>query len=294
MRSGLPLLVGLAMTAGIGCGDSESAPSGAAEPLRVQNGQFFAGKIPAGTAGPALAAVESKNNLIVAGEVGKKLSGRAKKGAYSVALRFEDLGTGYWVVPVGPPDPQTDGELTWEAVCDIARDASPGDHKMVFSAADSQARPGPVSELPVQIKGLVPDGKVVISLTWDSNADLDLHLVGPNGKELDPKHLTTAVGVDAGDGTLPPGTGVLDRDSNAACVNDGYRQEDVVWPDIPLHGIYLVRVDMFDACHEPAANYLLSVYANGALRLTRAGRLIDLDADGGGPGAGLFVVELTL
>jgi hypothetical protein len=131
-----------------------------------------------------------------------------------------------------------------------------------------------------------------VSLSWDSDADLDLRLVAPNGKELDPKHLTTATAIDGGADSIPPGTGVLDRDSNAGCIIDGIRQEDVIFADRPTPGTYLVRVDMFDACQTPGANFVVEVYVRGALVLSRAGRLLDIDADGGGPGAGLFVAEL--
>src|SRR5262249_45934520 len=157
----LGLVAAAAMS--IGCGDSLTVKSGIAEPIRVTNGQFFPGELPTGTSGPELTAVESQNNLIRAGEVGKKLSGRAAKGAYSVALRFEDLGTGYWVVPVGAADPQTEGELTWEAICDIARDAMPGNRKLEFSAADEAGHHGPKKEQDVLVEGSIPEGFVVIS-----------------------------------------------------------------------------------------------------------------------------------
>ena len=62
----------------------------------------------------------------------------------------------------------------------------------------------------------------------------------------------------------------------------------------PPAGFYLVRVDMFDACHEPAANYLRPSTPTALSASPAPAGSIDLDADGGGPGAGLFVVELAL
>jgi hypothetical protein len=122
-------------------------------------------------------------------------------------------------------------------------------------------------------------------------------LTSPSGKELDPKHPSTTAIADAGaDAGFPlPGFGTLDRDSNAACVSDGYRAENVVWDDeagAPEAGLYVVRVDMFSACGAPSADFNFTLYVDGVATLHRVGRLLDINADGGGPG--LFVTEFTL
>jgi hypothetical protein len=134
----------------------------------------------------------------------------------------------------------------------------------------------------------------VASLEWTNRADLDIHIVSPSGKEIDPKHPNTGVVPKQG---IPengiPGSGHLDHDSNAACVQDGVRRENVVWQDAPEPGVYVVRVDMFNACSEPAANFAFSLYFSGQRILKQAGRLLDIDADGGGPGSGLFVAYFT-
>ena len=41
------------------------------------------------------------------------MTGYASVDTEAVAVRFRDLGQGYWVVPVGTPDPQNSGELAW-------------------------------------------------------------------------------------------------------------------------------------------------------------------------------------
>jgi hypothetical protein len=281
------LLLCLAITAG--CGESIPFRSGADQPIQVEGGQFFEGPLPTGTRGPAVTTVDSRNNLIVAGETGKKLTGLAEDGAYSIALRFSDIGSGYWVVPVGPPDPQTAGQLSWTAICDIARETPPGNHTLEFSAADSAGRFGAKNATPVLVQTLRPSGRVVVSLTWDTNADLDLHLVAPDGKELDPKHPNSSNLLDGG--AAPPGNGLLDRDSNANCVIDGYREEDVVWQDAPAPGTYLARVDMFSACGAPIAHFVFSIWENDKEVLERNGEILAVDADGGGPGSGMFVSQ---
>ncbi len=273
-----------------GCDDGVSATSGLGEPLRVRGGQFFEGKIPAATGGPEVLTVDSQNNLITQGQAGKKLAGVARKGATSVATRFEDLGTGYWIIPVGPADPQSEGDLTWETVMDFNSALAPGKHPLLLAASDASGAFGPTRDLPILVQALTPEGAAVITLSWDSTADLDLHVIGPNGKETDPKHITTAFDLDGG---LPPGAGSIDRDANAGCGQNGYRTESLVFVDPPAPGVYQIRVDMFDACAAPAASFVVTARRAGKSVFSAKGRLLDLDADGGGPGSGLFVGEAS-
>jgi hypothetical protein len=51
-----------------------------------------------------------------------------------------------------------------------------------------------------------------------------------------------------------------------------------------------VKVDLFSACSKPATTFKFSLYVDGQAVLEKAGRLLDIDADGGA-GPGLFVTE---
>jgi hypothetical protein len=292
-----------------GCSDhpSEYGTGSAEEPLHVTykdlkgavlDGQFVPGPIPQGSAGPEVQTITSLNPLMIAGTIGKHVTGDVGPGSFSVAVRFDDIGTGYWIVPVGPPDPQVPGALTYDFLYDVARSAPPGRHRMLLSAANGDGTFGPLNEFPVLIKGPRPDGHVVVSLTWDTNADLDLVVVTPSGKRVDPKHVNTAA-VDPDAGAVPSDTGQLDRDSNAACMRDEYREEDLVWPAgnpdagvppvQPEPGEYTVNVDEFESCGAPATDFVLGIWVDGQQAYSQAGRLLDVQADEGGPG--LFVTN---
>lgn len=303
MRPALAVTLALAaLQSGCGDGPSRDGTGAADEPLRITykdqrgavlDGQFIRGPIPRGSDGPTVETITSLNPLLVAGTVGKHVTGDVGPGSFSVAVRFDDIGTGYWIVPVGPPDPQEPGALTYDFLYDVARSAPPGRHRMLLSAADGDGRFGPLNEFPVLIKGPRPDGHVVVSLTWDTNADLDLVVVTPSGKRVDPKHVNTAA-VDPDAGTVPSDTGQLDRDSNAGCMRDGYREEDLVWsagnPDAgippvqPEAGEYTVYVDEFESCGAPATDFVLSIWVDGQHAYSQAGRLLDFQADQGGSG----------
>jgi hypothetical protein len=272
-----------------GCKVGVSADAGLREPLIVEGGQFIPGDLPVSDAGPSGVLVNSLGAVVHAGQAGVALTGDVGPGSYSTLMRFADLGTGYWSVPVGVPDPQMPGSLTWAATLDFGWNIPPGIHNMLFAAMDQEGRAGPPVMNPYTVEAYAPMGKLVISLAWDSAADLDLHVTTPSGFDLNPKAPTTS---PDGGAKPPPGTGLINRDSNAACVQDNFREEDAYWMDGPPSGTYLIHVDMFSACTASAAQFVVTVHQNGKVTHTIPGRLLAMDADSGGPG--LFVLQLNL
>jgi hypothetical protein len=314
------LVLSLALLAGCltGCDEGVSATHGVTEPIQVRYpsnanltkgqplpAQFFPGSLPEGTKGPALRPLDLKSFTLFAGQANKKITADAAQGAGAVALRFADLGTGYWLVPTGAVDmaaPQAPGDLTWEADCDFAANLPVGSHDLIFAAVSGDGVWGPQISHPFIVDSVVPVGKVVISLVWDSAADLDLHVMLPDGKNVSPKSPVTQL-PDGGSGTnndpynFPPGTGVFDRDSNGRCVPDNLREEDLVFADQPPPGTYLLYVDMFSSCGAPSADFVVTVRKDGLVTDTIKGRLLDIDADNGavdGGVPGLFVAQESL
>ena len=289
----LSVLVALCAGVLVGCGDSQAAPSGVTEPMRVAKAQFIEGAFPTGhDSGPEISQITLRSNQFVAGTTGKLISGLAAAGSQSVAFGLQGFGTGYWVLPVGSPALQDPGSFEWSATCDFSLDLPAGKVPFQVAASDSNGHFGPIATQPLNILSLIPTAHVVASLTWGADMDLDLHLVTPSGKELDPKQPNT-IGSDETTGKPLPHSGLLDRDSLAACIPDGARTENVAWADDPEVGTYTVRVDMFSPCSKPAATFVFSLYVDGAVVLKKTGRLLDIDADGGGLGSGLFVTEFS-
>lgn len=277
----------------VACVDSARAPTALGEPIRVENGQFHEGAQPQGTDGPAVITYDSSNNLVPQGALNRKLTGDVKKGASAIAIRFADIGSGYWIVPVGVPDPQTDGDLTYEIDYDLDRLAPIGDHTLRLSAVDLDGHWGPVQELPITIASRIPQGQVVITLEWDTDVDLDLELVAPWGKTLDAKHPSTApTAPDSGIDPTTPGVGELDHDSNGNCVIDGLREESAVFSAPPFPGLYHVYANLFDACGRDSARFTLTVRVDGEVKLQRAGEVLAAYDSTGGQSLGLFVTDV--
>jgi hypothetical protein len=292
-----------------GCVEGVVPMDGAFEPLQVsvpavgevpaQNGQFFAGALPSGTTGPKVQTIMvpmSSGTSFQPGFAGWSVGGDADLGAASIGIAFADLGDGYWIVPVEEPDEMVSGAVQWAASCAFSWDIPPGPHDLDFVAIDGNGNAGPKNPLTLTFQSSVPTGQVVVSLTWDSAADLDLHVVGPPL----PAAATGSPDLWAGNpsivdmnGVLIPGTGQIDRDANAACVESPLREEDAIFADQPLPGTYVVRVDMAAACGAAAANFTVTVRVGGKVIGTFEGILLAIQADGGGTGTGVFVTNLS-
>ena len=119
------------------------------------------------------------------------------------------------------------------------------------SAVDADGAVGPrtchvVENVPVGFSD------VQVTVSWDSDADLDLHVTDPNGDEV---YFNTSV-VDSG--------GVLDLDAGGRCSASGLRNEHITWSEgTPPPGLYEVRVTHDDNCEEVETDYVVSVYNHG-------------------------------
>jgi hypothetical protein len=267
------IAVGVAIAAAC---SSQDAPSGLSEPVRVRGAQFIHGDLPGtppGAGGPAdlkITSVTSTSRVALPGQAGKKIEGRAAARAEGIGVRFADLGTGYWVFPLGAADPQFPGELTWEAELDfdlLASD-SPGFHPLRAVAIDGSGAAGEQNDTSICIASRSPDNlsacdpktpppDAIVSLYWDADLDLDLRVALPTGRTLDPKHPLSDPTSDAG--AADPSLAVVTRDSLASCAKDGRRQEDVVWQKRPK-GTIDIYVQLFAPCDRQASSFTVVVY----------------------------------
>jgi hypothetical protein len=292
------------------CGKIEEL--GLDEPIRVTTAAYTAGPLPgsdfdadAGTppVAPLVTSVESPSAIIALGAQGRSFLGRTTPDAYAVAVALGDEGRAHWLQPVGAPDPTVMGERTFTMGIDFASDLAPGLYALRFVAIDGAGRGGTRTEFPICVVPDYPDGlnacdpqlavpAALVTLTWDTQADVDLLLVTPEGALVSGKSPTTT----PDDGIVPPErladprTGVFLRDSNGACVIDGQRRESVLWREAPEPGLYLAYASLFDTCGEPIAHFTLTVWRrttadDGTTRLVaetvKRGSLLPLEASGG-------------
>jgi hypothetical protein len=216
--------------------------------------------------------INSANNSVRTGQVGKKLDGTVDLGAATMALYLKG-DVGYWIVPADVADVTTTGQRLWQATISLSPLTPPGDQTLIVEGVDQAKQFGPPETLDLRVQGDVPSGDLVVSLAWDTEADLDLHVVNPSGVEIW-SHKPTDYKP-----TTPPlpasdiaEYGHLDFDSNASCAIDGRRMENVIWGSKFQVGHYLVRVDTPSLCGQPAARWSVEVLLGGALIASASGQ----------------------
>jgi hypothetical protein len=118
----------------------------------------------------------------------------------------------------------------------------------------------------------VLEGPLRVTLTWNTDDDLDLHLVEPSTEELYYGHRSSVSG------------GELDRDDNVdMCGTDPEPGgvENIAWTGTPPSGTYHARVVDYNDC-DPAvgADYTLSVFVNDVMVHQQTGTLTTTDQEG--------------
>ncbi len=271
VKSSLSLVLALVAA---GCG-GERLTEGADEPLRVAGAQFVAGELPGSRPltgdeiregetpkTPFSTTPEVAGRVLDIGRANLGISGRTSPDGYAVALQLTGLGTGYWVLPVGAPDPFNNNELAWSARVDLG-DLPPGLQYLRVAAIDERGRAGTQRSLELCIRSPIPDNlnacdptieppRLVVSLGWASPGDLDLAVITPNGRVIDYARVN-----DADDTDTP---GEFSGDGNTGCVQSGARREHISWQVKPDRGIYYVYVNLNDSCGEAATPFVITTH----------------------------------
>jgi hypothetical protein len=275
-RMGL-LSASVAMILAASCGDS-TAPDTTdvrdfINSVATGNNQisaaFRAGSAPSGGSGP-VAVVSGTSSMILGGGALRTVTSGTAFTRIIVAIDGVD---GYWELTL--PNAVT----TQNIVLTLAQEV-PDETFTVEYAAGTSAAIGTFDTEPVAIL-TVGTGDVQVSVSWDVESDVDLHVVEPGGEEIYYGNSSSLSG------------GELDLDSNAACSIDGTKNENITWPSSsPPRGTYTVRVDYWDSCGVTATNFVVTIRVKGQNAMTFTGQLTGL-GDGGGAGSGVPVATFS-
>jgi hypothetical protein len=258
----LALLFALAACGGV------ASDTGMEARVRVAGGQFYPGAIDrlAGTSGPAVVDVLNSQTVISPGLQNKQISGRLDPDSTAVAIGLAG-DVGYWILPADVPDSDSPTQPTFHATLSFSPALPAKSYALLFRAAAPPDVLGPAAQVSLDVQQtLPPSGALVISLWWDDEADLDLHVVDANGDEIWTGNINSydAYGaVPTTDAGAWNEGGILDFDSNAGCVIDGRCNENVVWSVGPPPGSYTARVDTFSLCGKSAARWTVEAFLNG-------------------------------
>ena len=185
-------------------------------------------------------------------------------GRYAyVAVEGED---GYYadLVTLGPQP------LGFDFV--LSPDAGPGEHVLIAALDDgtgaaNSPEPGPFFSWPISIAAF-GETDVLVSLSWATEADVDLHVRDPAGDEVSWETPVVASG------------GELDNDGASDCGGDAIRTEDAYWPKgTAPSGTYSVFLDYYDDCGAELTDYQVTVSLDGGDPASFAGSFGPDDVD---------------
>jgi len=205
-------------------------------------------------------------------------------------------------MPVQDVDPTT-GDFTFSCTASfspLTPTADGGSLTLVVRATDKSGNIGPAVLQPMTMEAVRPDGALVISLDWDTQADLDLHVVLPSidgGVNEIWSRKPTGLSPGTQGATVDDGmaAGYLDFDSNSQCVIDGRDAENVVFPTSAPAGHYVVRVDTFSLCGNTAARWTVEAFLDGASLGRAEGEAVSSDQRfTKGKGSGLAALSVTV
>jgi hypothetical protein len=301
----------------VGCEQSPYA-SGVSEAFQIRDATFVLGALPEDETaeGPSVVYAASVGYVVTQGQGNIQYTGLVTKDSYAVLITAQGVSEGYWIVTLDGPDVTQNNDLLFDLTADFTREMPYGLQTLSFVSTDETGAPGPrydstLCVLPdVSSNNLaacdpeVEPQSAVVSLRWDTNVDLDLRVLTPEGKLVSWKAPTTAIA----DGTIPkedledPATGELTRDSNGNCDIDGIRLESLVFPGEPPPGEYKLYASLHATCGQPTVHYGASVYRRvtdeeGSFLVERedlaTGALSPIHADGGAS-LGTFITSVTL
>ncbi len=284
------LALGLAVAGLLCVGCSGADPSSGQQALfRIQGAQYIPGPIDTSDRDPApvVSNISTANNDLFPGVANKKISGSVgpKSTAVLVGLQGD---VGHWVVPVQDPDQNIIGNFTFSFSASFSPLTPAGDAGNLLLAFRATTHNGQVG--PAKLQQMTMDqpsiaGALVISLDWDTEADLDLHVQLPSDGDAGvneiwsrkPSGLPFGSAGASVDGGMQ--AGYLDFDSNSQCVIDGRRVENVIFPTTAPSGRYIVRVDTFSLCAEATARWRVRVFTNNGVDpvLQAFGQSTDID-----------------
>jgi hypothetical protein len=235
------------------------------------------GQAPPSTGGPRITATGNQT-VVNGGTQTVTLTGDAPFDTVYVTVGGRALGLvgespggvdGYYEIRL--PSPETSAAVLLTFPQEIPLDQ----FELLFAVVSPSGAVGPYVSLTTFVTE-VGTGDVQVTLTWDADSDVDLHVVEPGGEEIYFGRRVSSTG------------GELDLDSNAACDIDGIRNENITWPvGTAPQGLYTVRVNYWSSCGVSRTNYTVRINNSGAVQIVTGS--FTGPGDRGGQGSGQVV-----
>ncbi|MDM1406726.1 hypothetical protein [Myroides sp. DF42-4-2] len=242
--------------------------------FNIEGATFNAGSIESGTA-EAIAEINVNNFIINGGKAIMTVSSTAQLQSIHIGLKGHD---GYYDVKTSNENLTRNGLYSYEVILDFSQDLILDivGLELVGYITDGTRTILYYRELQVIPAGT---GELQISLSWDREDDVDLHLVKRNVDRIyyGSRQLHNADGEKIAE---------LDIDSNPACRIDGIKNENIYFDRLE-DGVYSIYVDLYRKCEvsgSVGSKYIVNVMYNGtSIRLSdhMIGKFDDTDTGSG-------------
>lgn len=170
-------------------------------------------------------------------------------GPHQIYVGAEGID-GYYVIT-----PEQGEGNEWHFVLVISSDMNFENLVIIIAIVTSDGQVGEATQAPVEVKA-AGSGLLQISLSFDNEKDVDLHLLEPNGGHIFFGNRRSSNG------------GFLDIDSNAGCTIDGVNNENIYYQDGATieAGTYKVYALMYSNCDTSIpTNCIVTVFYNGEI-----------------------------
>lgn len=282
----LATIIALALFIG-SCGDDSTSPSEtgdnvaeyvASVSIDSAQGALQTGSVPRPTGGGPSITVSGHLTIVNGGTATLQVTSATPfetvyvAGSGPISKLFVDV-TGYYEIPL--PAATTSADL----VIAFAQVLPSNDFDLYVSAADPDGKVGSLAEKSFHAL-FVGTGDVQVTAQWNTDSDVDLHVVDPQGWEIYWSNRQS------------PSGGQLDLDSNAGCSIDGVRNENITWAvGTAPQGTYTVRLDYWSSCDAPQTDYTVLINNGGDVAIYHGSFFGS--GDSGGSGSGVLIDTFT-
>ncbi|MGG5506501.1 MULTISPECIES: hypothetical protein [unclassified Myroides] len=240
----------------------------------IDGATFKEGEIPVGDKN-SVKHIRINKYVINGGKTIMTITSADQLDAILVALKGHD---GFYDFKLQNETLTRTNEFTYEVIVDLSQKLSLENFELAIAG---RLMDGTMTETQYVDLQLVAagTGELQISLSWDLEDDVDLHLVNQEGQRIyyGNKTLLDTEGIRIAE---------LDIDSNPGCSIDEIKNENIYFNDLKTDGVYSIYVDLYSKCQSPRAGskYIVNVMYNGSsIRLSEhmMGKFNDNDEGSG-------------
>ncbi|MBP5644030.1 MAG: hypothetical protein J6X10_07385 [Bacteroidales bacterium] len=259
MKKVLLLLTAALMLVAVGCKKDKSSSSSNSSTVKkyfeVQGADYKATALPSSTSEEE-PLVEMGGQTVIPGGT-KYVTVTYPVEASKILIGVEGKSGHYEV----DADQRLSKEYSYDFIMVVNQTLTDDSFTIIVGILDADGEVSQYIEFPMALH-VVGTGELQVSLSFDNDKDIDLHLFEPNGYHI---YYGNSMSDNGGE---------LDLDSNAGCNIDGINNENITYGDGAYvePGDYIVYVDMWENCDPSiATNFVVTVLYEGEILETIEG-----------------------